>query len=645
MRVSVRNRHVLGMDALGLLLLPGLEYVLRFEGVHWSPADASTLLVYWTLSVPLKLVFLASLGLYTRLWSQAGFRDFLHVAVAALTSAVCCAVVFGLLVPGLGITPLRVPLSVLALDGAATFILICGSRATARLLDGPATASGPGPDAERRTIIAGAGAAGRAVAEELRLHPEWGLRLVGFVDDDLQKQHSLLAGHPVLGATRDLPVLLATQRITELIIAMPSARGIVIRRILEAARTAGVHTRTVPSLFELISEAVSVTTLRKVEIRDLLRREQVETDLGLVRSGVAGRTVLVTGAGGSIGSELCRQLAPLGPRRLLLLGHGENSIYDIQTALSEAYPDLDLVPIIADVRDYRHTLEIFSRYLPELVFHAAAHKHVPLMEANVAEAILNNVAGTDSLVQASAALGVERFLLISSDKAVRPCSIMGTTKRVAEMLVQDAGTRLQRNFVVVRLGNVLASRGSVIPHFLRQIQAGGPLLVTHPDMQRYFMTIPEAVQLVLQAAAQGSNGNVFVLDMGEPVRILDLAADLIRLSGLEPHQDIEIHFTGLRPGERLFEEILFSGESVSPTQHPKVLRATNVHLPEQLRPRVARLIDAARARQPEHVLRRLLEELAPEAQVARPNPPSVVQPDRVAVAAAELVAAVPNRVG
>ncbi|HET8633683.1 MAG TPA: nucleoside-diphosphate sugar epimerase/dehydratase, partial [Gemmatimonadales bacterium] len=426
-------------------------------------------------------------------------------------------------------------------------------------------------------------------------------------------------GQPVLGMVADLPTLLQAHRIEELIIAMPTARGGIIRQIMNAARTAGVHTRTVPSLFELISEKVSVTTLRKVEIHDLLRREPIETDLSRIRADVAGRTVLVTGAGGSIGSELCRQLAPLGPRRLLLLGHGENSIFDIHNALAEAHPGLELVPIIADVRDYRHTLEIFARYLPDLVFHAAAHKHVPLMEANVAEAILNNVAGTDSLVQASASLGVERFVLISSDKAVRPCSIMGTTKRIAEMLVQDAGRTLKRNFVVVRLGNVLASRGSVIPHFLHQIQAGGPVLVTHPDMQRYFMTIPEAVQLVLQAAALGRNGNVFVLDMGEPVRILDLATDLIRLSGLEPNQDIEIRFTGVRPGERLFEEILFSGESVSPTDHPKVLRATDVYLPERLRPKVARLLDAANARQPEHVLRRLMEELAPEARVAKPN--------------------------
>ncbi|HEU4761602.1 MAG TPA: nucleoside-diphosphate sugar epimerase/dehydratase [Gemmatimonadales bacterium] len=642
MRVNIRNRHVLGMDALGLFLLPVLEYALRFEGLHWSPADTSTFLVYWALSAPLKLAFLAGVGLYTRLWNQAGFRDFLHVAATAFVSAALCAFVFGLLLPGLGTTPVRVPLSVLVLDSAATFILVCASRATARLFDGPRITPGPDSVDERRTIIAGAGTAGRAVAEELHLHPEWGFRLVGFVDDDLRKQHRLLAGQPVLGAVRDLPALLASQRVAELIIAMPSARGAVIRRVLEAARITGVHTRTVPSLFELISEKVSVTALRKVEIRDLLRREQVETDLSLIRGAVAGRTVLVTGAGGSIGSELCRQLAPLGPRRLLLLGHGENSIYDIHTAMTEAFPGLELVPVIADVRDYRHTLEIFSRYLPDVVFHAAAHKHVPLMETNVAEAILNNVAGTDSLVQASATLGVERFVLISSDKAVRPCSIMGTTKRIAEMLVQDAGTSLGRNFVAVRLGNVLASRGSVIPHFLRQIQAGGPVLVTHPDMQRYFMTIPEAVQLVLQAAALGRNGNVFVLDMGEPVRILDLAAELIRLSGLEPNQDIEIRFTGVRPGERLFEEILFSGESVTPTEYPKVLRATNVHLPGRLRPKVARLLDAAHARQPEHLLRRLMQEITPEALVAAPASPEARESAVKAGTTGHLVSADPD---
>jgi FlaA1/EpsC-like NDP-sugar epimerase len=509
-------------------------------------------------------------------------------------------------------------------------VLITATRATARFLNRPRPLPAPA-EGERPTIIAGAGKAGHAVAEELQAHPEWGLKLVGFVDDDPTKQRRLLAGHRVLGSLRDLPALLAKYEVGELIIAMPGARGTVIRRLVTAANAAGAHTRTVPSLYELISERVNVTALRQVEIRDLLRREPVETDLAVVQATVTDRTVLVTGAGGSIGSELCRQIAPLGPRRLLLLGHGENSIFDIQNMLREAHPDLELVPIIADVRDRQHVLQIFAQHLPEVVYHAAAHKHVPLMEANIAEAVLNNVAGTDNLVEGAVTFGVDHFVLISTDKAVRPCSVMGATKRIAEMLVQHAGSTLGRNFVVVRLGNVLASRGSVVPLFLRQIQAGGPVMVTHPEMQRYFMTIPEAVQLVLQAGAQGSNGNVFVLDMGKPVRIVDLASDLIRLSGLEPHVDIEIRYSGARPGERLFEEILFSGESVTPTAHPKVLRATDVHLTERLRSRVSRLVDAAWARRPDATLRQLIEEAAPDAHLAERSEPEHEPPVPAAV--------------
>jgi FlaA1/EpsC-like NDP-sugar epimerase len=383
----------------------------------------------------------------------------------------------------------------------------------------------------------------------------------------------------------------------------------VVRKLISVANAAGVRARTVPGLFEIISERVSVSALRKVEIQDLLRRDPVHTDLDAVAAVIEGRTVLVTGAGGSIGSELCRQLGRLEPRRILLLGHGENSIYEIQAALRESHPGLETVPLISDVRDRPHIHQLLQRHRPDVIFHAAAHKHVPMMESNVAEAILNNVEGTASLVQAALDAGTERFVLISSDKAVRPCSVMGTTKRVAEMIVQHAGMSRDRVFVAVRFGNVLGSRGSVVPAFLRQIQAGGPVTVTHPDMRRYFMTIPEATQLVLQAGALGRPGKVFVLDMGEQVRIADLAADMIRLSGLEPNVDIEIRYTGIRPGERLAEEILFTGESVEPTAHPKVLRATNEHLPANLELLVACLVEAAQDPQPDDALRALLHDL------------------------------------
>src|SRR3989442_962893 len=380
-------------------------------------------------------------------------------------------------------------------------------------------------------------------------------------------------------ACADVGRVIAQQEVDEVVIAMPTAPGRVVRGVVRAAIDAGIPTRTVPALFDILSGRVSLSNLRKVEIQDLLRREPVRTDLGLVRTVVSGVPVLVTGAGGSIGSELARQLAHLGPSHLVLLGNGENEIFDILGELRAAHPSLQLSPVIADVRDLPRLRSGFRRLHPHAVFHAAAHKHVPLMEENVADAITNNVVGTGNVVCCAAESDTQHFVLISTDKAVRPTSIMGATKRVAEMVVHDAAIRQGRNFVSVRFGNVLGSRCSVVPIFLGQIRAGGPVTITPPDMRRYFMTIPEAVQLVLQASALGRGGETFVLDMGEPIRIVDLASDLVRLSGLEVGRDIEIRFTGIRPGERLFEEPFFRHEEVLPTGHPKVLRATDNHAP------------------------------------------------------------------
>jgi FlaA1/EpsC-like NDP-sugar epimerase len=329
-----------------------------------------------------------------------------------------------------------------------------------------------------------------------------------------------------------------------------------------------------------------------------------------------GETVLVTGAGGSIGSELCRQLARLEPAQVLVMGHGENSIFDVMQELAERYPTLDAVPIIGDIRDRHRMRLLFEQYRPYAVFHAAAHKHVPLMEENVAEAITNNVLGTKNVAELSAEYGVEHFVLISTDKAVRPTNVMGATKRVAEQLVQEIAETTGRNFVAVRFGNVLGSRGSVVPTFLRQIQTGGPVTVTHPEMRRYFMTIPEAVQLVLQAGAIGKGGEVFVLDMGEPVKILDLATDLIRLSGLEVGEDIEIRFTGTRPGEKLYEELFFDSENALATDHPKVLRAKNGTLPIGLSTAVELLVDGAKSGWNDQQLRGMLQRLVPDFRVS-----------------------------
>jgi FlaA1/EpsC-like NDP-sugar epimerase len=345
-----------------------------------------------------------------------------------------------------------------------------------------------------------------------------------------------------------------------------------------------------------------------------LRREPIRTDLRQVASLCTGEAVLVTGAGGSIGSELCRQLARLEPARIIALGRGENSIFELVQELGRTFPDVEVVPIIADVRDFGRLELIFDRYRPYSVFHAAAHKHVPLMEQHVAEAIVNNVLGTKNVVTLSSWAKSQHFVLISTDKAIRPTSIMGATKRIAEGVVHELAQETQRNFVAVRFGNVLGSRGSVVPTFLRQIAEGGPITITHPEMRRYFMTIPEAVQLVLQAGALARGSEVFVLDMGEQVKIVDLATDLIRLSGLEVGSDIEIRFTGARPGEKLYEELFFSSTNALPTEHPKILRANNADLPEGVGRKVDALVRAAQRNAPADELRRLIAGIVPEYQ-------------------------------
>jgi len=358
----------------------------------------------------------------------------------------------------------------------------------------------------------------------------------------------------------------------------------------------------VPGIYELLGGAVRLQQLRDVQIEDLLRRAPIQTDTAQVAALLRGKRVLVTGAGGSIGSELCRQILRCSPASLILLGHGENSIFDISNELkvesSRFAPQpsnlkpCNLQPVIADIRFPERLTAVFAEHRPEIVFHAAAHKHVPLMEDNAVDAVLNNILGTQRVVEASIAAGVERFVLISTDKAVNPTSVMGVTKRIAELLVEAAARQTGCSYVAVRFGNVLGSRGSVVPFFQRQIAAGGPVTVTHPDVRRYFMTIPEAVQLVLQAAALGHGGEVFVLDMGQPVRIIDLARDLIRLSGLEPEHDIEIRFTGMRPGEKLFEELFAADEEYGRTRHEKIFVAQNGRQ-DLLEPEVARLIEAA----------------------------------------------------
>ncbi len=610
---QIRNRHLFLLDAVLLGLGTLAAYFVRFEGLDWGPENLRTALVFIAFSLPVKLGVLLSVGLYRRLWRFAGVAELEHILVATAISGCVSALLGAFILPVVGLTPLRVPLSVLFIDAG----LAAGAVALPRLLvrlTGRRLQWRRLEDA-RRVLIVGAGAAGEMIVRECLTHPHVGLHPVGFVDDDVSKHGHRLCDVPILGSLSRITELTRRLEIEEIIIAMPRASGTVVRQVVRAAHEAGVETRTVPGMFDILSGRVAVASLRQVEIQDLLRREPIHTDLDQVRVLATGETVLVTGAGGSIGSELCRQLARLEPAQILLLDHSENSIFEVLAELSERFPTVTAVPIVADVRDRERLRQVFEAYRPYSVFHAAAHKHVPLMESNVSEAVTNNVLGTRNVAEVSAEFGVEHLVLISTDKAVRPTNVMGATKRIAELIVQEVAQSHERKFVAVRFGNVLGSRGSVVPTFLRQIQAGGPVTVTHPEMRRYFMTIPESVQLVLQAGAIGQGGEVFVLDMGEPVKVEDLAKDLIRLSGLEVGVDIDIRYTGTRPGEKLYEELFFDSESAIPTDHPKVLRAKNGTLPIGLSTVVDVLVEGAQNGRPDDEIRELMMRLVPEFKV------------------------------
>jgi FlaA1/EpsC-like NDP-sugar epimerase len=427
-------------------------------------------------------------------------------------------------------------------------------------------------------LVVGAGDAGELVVREMQKNAQLRLQPVCFLDDDPDKQKKQIHGVPVVGKVSDLPRMVVVRRIQEVIIAIPSAPGRVIRQVADVCRTRGIPFRTMPGIYELIGGKVNVSRLREVEIADLLRREPASINDRMIGASLGGKQVLITGAGGSIGIELCRQVARWGPSSLILLGHGENSIFESLLEMEENYPSLPIHAVIADVRDIDRLNIVFDNLRPQVVFHTAAHKHVPLMEANIEEAVTNNILGTRNIVEVSLNYDVERLVLISSDKAIRPSSIYGAAKRLSELLVLNAAHQSGCQFSVVRFGNVLGSRGSVVPLFERQIARGGPITITHPDMERYFMTIPEAVYLVLQASTMGQGGEVFVLNMGEQVRIVDLAEDIIRLSGLEPGTDIEIMFTGIRPGEKLSEELWDKGAHYEPTSHPDIVLLTDEDL-------------------------------------------------------------------
>src|SRR5690625_3432106 len=558
-------RHKLVAELLVWTAITPLAFFLRFDGAIPESAMSS---MWWLTGISAVLKFLAIIWfqLNRQSWRKASVGDverLLYAAGSGLLGQLALRTVLG--------SSLSVPRLVPFIEFAVGLLALAALRLLWRLWHARSDAAGFKGDVSRVLII-GAGEAGTMVAREMMRHPNMGLKPAGFLDDGKDKQRLVVEGARVLGDLNTIKQLTLGEDYDEVVLAIPTASGELIRRVRELCAEVGAPLRIMPGVFELLSETVSVSRLREVRIEDLLRREAVAIDLSAVRGYLEGKTVLVTGAGGSIGSELVRQILRCNAATVIALGRGENSIYTLLEEVNEKGVNPRVVPVITDVRDKDSLERVFTEFEPDVVFHAAAHKHVPLMEANPEQAVLNNLVGTQNLVEAAKRHGVKTLVNISTDKAVNPTSIMGATKRLAEQVV-TAASDAEHKYVSVRFGNVLGSRGSVVPKFRAQIKAGGPVKVTHPDMVRYFMTIPEAVQLVLQAGALAEPKAVYYLDMGEPVRISQLAEDLISLSGLKPHVDIEVQFTGVRPGEKLFEELVVDSEQVTLTAHPKVFLA------------------------------------------------------------------------
>jgi FlaA1/EpsC-like NDP-sugar epimerase len=600
-----------------------VAFALRLEGDRVS--DYTQALYYMIfLSLLIKPAIYYFFGLYRRLWAYASIKELTLISTAvSVAAAIFWAIMLTLYITRInGARLLNYPRAILPIDLLLSLIGIGGLRFSIRLLaEGRTSNKKILPRKARNVLIIGAGDAGALVVREMQKNPQLGLRPVGYLDDDPAKQRHQIHGVSVVGKLTDLRRALDFRPVDEVIIAIPSAGGKIVRLVTDICRLKGIPFRTMPGLFELIGGKVSVNRLREVDIADLLRREPAQIQDQLVGEALSGKRVLVTGAGGSIGREICRQIARWGPQMLILLGHGENSIFEAMLELREDFPALPLQLMIADIRDNPRIQSIFADFRPQVVFHAAAHKHVPLMESNIEDAVTNNIIGTKNVIQAATAVSSERLVLISTDKAIRPANVMGATKRIAEMLVLEASHRSGHAYSVVRFGNVLGSRGSVVPLFKRQIAHGGPVTVTHPDMKRYFMTIPEAVHLVLQAAAMGQGGEVFMLNMGQQVRILDLAEDLIRLSGLEPGKDVEIVFTGIRPGEKLSEDLWGDGMEYKKTTHPEISRAEaeETILPDDLDKLVEELHHLACESEASAIIH-LLDETIPDGKI-KSTPP------------------------
>lgn len=603
--------------ALDLLVLVGafaLSYMLRFD-FDIPDSDLRGGLIQLPLVVSIQFAALVLMGVYSFIWRYIAISEVKTFMYAVLVSCLPILTLrFGLHET---LKLWRVPISIIILDTILVFGGVLSLRVVRRMIYEWSESRKKSAHAVNRVkkpvLLIGAGRAGMLAAKEIQGRGDINLKIKGFVDDDPKKKGSVLNGIKVLGNTDDLPQIVRETNIDHVVISIAQASRRDFKRILDICKRIPVKVRIIPGLYEILQGNVSVSRIRDLQIEDLLGREPVNLDDETTKQFLSGKVVMVTGAGGSIGSELARQVARLGPSKILLVERNEFVLFAIDRELRAKYPDVTCIPLIADVSDEERMSAIFNLHHPQVVLHSAAHKHVPLMEKNPAEAVKNNVLGTYLLGRIAGKFGVEAFVLMSSDKAVRPTSIMGATKRVAELVTQDLDRRYATRFVAVRCGNVIGSAGSVIPIFKEQIRNGGPVTITHPDMKRYFMTIPEAVQLVLQAGALGKGGEIFILDMGEPVRILDLAKEAISLSGLRPFEDIEIAFTGTRPGEKLFEELAITEESISKTRHPKIfigkIAAYSEEKVSQALNQLALLSTDGRERE----LRKYLSELLPEA--------------------------------
>ncbi|SCZ79046.1 polysaccharide biosynthesis protein [Acidaminobacter hydrogenoformans] len=611
MKRRIRTAYLVAVDVGLLVLSLFLSFLIRFEGTF--PAEYFDLADRFLVNVIIiKIVVLFLFGLYNSLWEYASIEELLKISAASVVANT-------VMLSFLFLLETRIPRSIYIIVSILDVMFIGGVRLSYRMMRRMKNQGSIFKRSiKKRVMIVGAGDAGALVIKELKRHRDLNMKPVIAMDDDSMKWGKSIQGVTVRAGTKEISRTAKSKHIDEIIIAIPSASKRDIAAIVHECKKTDCELKILPGVYELINGQVSISEIRNIEIEDLLGRDEVNLDIGDLQALLSGKTVMVTGGAGSIGSELARQIVKYKPQQLILLDINENGLFQIQHELKRSTDKNKIaVPVevlIASIRDRKRIEKIFAQYQPRVIFHAAAHKHVPLMEESPYEAIKNNVFGTQNLVELSDQYHVETFVQISTDKAVNPTNVMGATKRICEMLIQTQNPVSKTEFVAVRFGNVLGSNGSVIPLFKQQIEAGGPVTVTHPDITRYFMTIPEAAQLVLQAGAMAKGGEIFILDMGEPVKILTLAEDLIRLSGFIPYEDMEIEITGLRPGEKLYEELLLKEEGLLETRHDKIYIGRPLAVsPEQLKTQLNQLEDMI-DEESDQALKQILRTIVPTYQ-------------------------------